>query len=97
MPRIPALAIVPASVGATLAVRQAVNLWDARINNFAGVGGPEAFARQRAAHLERLRNNGYVIDPEVRAQDSVALDGELDELERRLPTQELGEELRIVR
>lgn len=97
MKRIPGFGIVLASLAATMAIYQAGVIYDQRVNGFAGVGGPEEFARQRAAHLERLRKNDHVIDPKVRAQDAIAIDGELDDLRLSLPAQELGEELRRIR
>lgn len=97
MKRIPGFGIVLASFMATMIVYQAGVIYDQRVNGFAGVGGPEEFARQRAIHLERLAKNDHVNDPKVRAQDAAAIDSELDDLRLRLPAQELGDELKRIR
>lgn len=69
---------------------------DDRINGMQAVGGRAEYERQRAYHLERLRNNQHV-DQAVRERDAAAIDAERDELGRNVPAQELGEELRRVK
>ena len=96
MKKIPAAAMVAASLASGLLVQQAMNAWEATYDNFNGVGGREVYEAQRAFHLERLKANEYV-SPEVREQDSRAIDSEAQELGQKFPAQELGENLRRVK
>ncbi|MBI1324396.1 hypothetical protein GC170_14590 [bacterium] len=96
MKKVPAAAMVAASLASGLLIQQAMQAWDARYDNFNGVGGREVYEAQRAFHIERLKANQYV-SPEVREQDSRAIDGEAQELGQGYPPQELGENLRRIK
>jgi hypothetical protein len=97
MKRVPAVMIVAASLATMAATRCAVQVYDQRVNGFAGVGGREAYEARRAEHLQRLKQNEYVTDPAIRAADAAAIDAEFDEIGRFGPVLELGEELRRVK
>ena len=97
MKRIPASLIIIGTMATAGTVALVARCVDQRINHFSGVGGRDAFERQRAKHLERLRQNEYVTDPAVRAADAAAIDAEHDEIGKNWNTWELGEELRRIK
>lgn len=94
---IPASAAIGATIGAIAAVCLVVRCYDDRINGFKGVGGREAFERQRAAHLERLRKNEHVTDAVVRERERALLDAEIQDIGKMSPAEEVGGELKIER
>ena len=97
MRKISATLIISATVATGAAVAMAARCIDARVNNFAAVGGREEFDRQRAKHLERLRNNEHVTDPAVRAADAAAIDAEADVIGKNVGTPEMGEEFKRIK
>jgi hypothetical protein len=73
-----------------------VSEWS-KVDRFSGVGGPEVYRAERRAQLEGARKRLEHLSPEVRERELAAIDDQIQELDRNLPADELGEEARRVK
>jgi hypothetical protein len=90
---------VIAFAGIVIATFAAVAITDnialSRSNRMNAVGGPEAYAAQREAHLRRLAEHTKTLRPEFRDRETNEFADHVQDLDLVMPVKEIGNELKV--